>query len=62
MVLSLDLAPSILDLRGVGPLPDADGRSWAPLLAGDMTDWRTSFFYQYDYERQPPIVAVAATS
>jgi len=54
MVLSLDLAPSILDLCGVPPLPDADGRSWAALLAGDVADWRTSFLYQYDYERQFP--------
>ncbi len=54
MVLSLDLAPSILDLCGVEPLPDTDGRSWVPLLGGDVTEWRTSFFYQYDYERQFP--------
>ena len=54
MVLSLDLAPSILDLCGLGPLPDADGRSWAPLLAKDADEWRSSFLYQYDYERQFP--------
>jgi len=54
MVLSLDLAPSILDLCGVAPLPDADGRSWKPLLAGDAAGWRTSFLYCYDYERQFP--------
>ena len=54
MVLALDLAPSILDLCGLAPLPDADGRSWAPLLAGDAAGWRTSFLYQYDYERQFP--------
>jgi N-acetylglucosamine-6-sulfatase len=54
MVLSLDLAPSILDLCGLPPLPDADGRSWVPLLAGDSTGWRTSFLYHYDYERQFP--------
>jgi arylsulfatase A-like enzyme len=54
MVLSLDLAPSILDLCGLDPLPDADGLSWRPLLAGDPSGWRTSFFYQYNYERQFP--------
>ena len=54
MVLSLDLAPSILDLCGLAPLPDADGRSWASLLAEDAGEWRTSFLYQYDYERQFP--------
>ena len=54
MVLSLDLAPSILDLCGLEALPDADGRSWAPLLDGNTDGWRTSFLYQYDYERQFP--------
>ena len=54
MVLSLDLAPSILDVCGVDPLPDADGQSWSRLLAGDASGWRTSFFYQYNYERQFP--------
>jgi N-acetylglucosamine-6-sulfatase len=54
MVLTLDLAPSILDLCGDPPLPDADGRSWKQLLAGDATGWRTAFFYQYNYEPQFP--------
>jgi len=54
MVLSLDLAPSMLDLCGLEPLPDVDGRSWVPLLEGDAAGWRTSFLYQYDYERQFP--------
>lgn len=54
MVLSLDLAPSLLDLCGAAPLPEADGRSWKPLLAGDSAGWRTAFFYQYNYEAQFP--------
>jgi arylsulfatase A-like enzyme len=54
MVLTLDLAPSILDLCGAQPLADADGQSWKPLLSGDATGWRTAFFYQYNYEPQFP--------
>jgi arylsulfatase A-like enzyme len=54
MVLSLDLAPTILDLCNAAPLPDTDGRSWRPLLAGDTANWRTSFLYQYNYERAFP--------
>ncbi len=54
MVLTLDLAPSILDLCGAGPLPDVDGRSWRPLLAGEADGWRDAFFYQYNYEVQFP--------
>jgi arylsulfatase A-like enzyme len=54
MTLTLDLAPSILDVCGAVPLPDADGRSWKPLLEGDSAGWRTAFFYQYNYEPQFP--------
>ena len=54
MVLTLDLAPSILDLCGAAPLPDADGQSWKRLLGGDSAGWRTAFFYQYNYEPQFP--------
>jgi len=54
MVLSLDLAPSVLDLCDVVPLLDADGRSWKPLLEGKSAGWRTAFFYQYNYEPQFP--------
>jgi arylsulfatase A-like enzyme len=54
MVLTLDMAPSIVDICGANPLPDADGRSWKSLLAGNPAGWRTSFFYQYNYEAQFP--------
>jgi arylsulfatase A-like enzyme len=54
MVLSLDLAPSVLDICGAKPLPNADGRSWKPLLAGNAKEWRSAFFYQYNYEPQFP--------
>jgi N-acetylglucosamine-6-sulfatase len=30
------------------------GRSWKPLLAGDAREWRTSWFYEYNYEKQFP--------
>jgi N-acetylglucosamine-6-sulfatase len=35
-------------------LPEADGRSWKPLLDGNKAGWRTAFFYQYNYEPQFP--------
>lgn len=54
MVLSLDLAPTILDVCGAKPLPNADGRSWKPLLTGKAEGWRSAFFYQYNYEAQFP--------
>lgn len=54
MVLSLDLAPTLLDVCGAKPLPNADGRSWKPLLEGKAAGWRSAFFYQYNYEAQFP--------
>jgi N-acetylglucosamine-6-sulfatase len=54
MVLSLDYAPTILDICGAKALPDPDGRSFKPLMEGKSTDWRSAFFYQYNYEEQFP--------
>jgi len=54
MVLSLDLAPSILDICGAKSLPNIQGRSWKPLLAGHTSGWRKSFLYEYNYEAQFP--------
>lgn len=54
MVLHIDLAPSLLDLCGADPLPGAHGKSWKKLAQGDKTGWRTSFLYEYDYEKQFP--------
>jgi N-acetylglucosamine-6-sulfatase len=54
MVLHLDLAPSILDLCGARPLENIHGASWKRLASGEKVPWRTSFLYEYNYERQFP--------
>lgn len=54
MVLNLDLAPSILDICGTKPLENIDGASWKPLLAGNTANWRHSFLYFYNYEKEFP--------
>jgi len=55
MVLHVDMAPSILDICGVEPLKDIHGKSWKRLAQGeDVKDWRTSWFYEYNYEKQFP--------
>jgi N-acetylglucosamine-6-sulfatase len=56
MVLTVDVAPSILEVCGVPPLPSIQGRSWKTLVSSDTGDpaWRTSFFYEYNYEQQFP--------
>ncbi len=46
MVLTLDLAPTFLDLGRVEP-PTLDGRSLVPLFRGETEGWRDSFFIEY---------------
>ncbi len=53
-VLSVDFAPSVLDLAGLPPLEGVHGRSWAPLARGEDTAWREAWHYAYDYEVQFP--------
>jgi N-acetylglucosamine-6-sulfatase len=54
MVLTEDMAPSILDICGAEPLKNIHGQSWKPLLEGKTVDWRKSWFYEYNYEKQFP--------
>jgi arylsulfatase A-like enzyme len=53
-VLTLDFAPTILDICGLPPLPKTHGASWKKLAQGDATGWRTSWYYEYNYEKQFP--------
>lgn len=48
MALSIDVAPTLLELAGFEPPHTMDGRSLAPLLQGKRPgDWRTSFLIEY---------------
>ncbi len=54
IVSNVDFAPTFLDVAGVQVPSHMQGRSLAPLLAGDRPeDWRTSFYYHY-YEADGP--------
>ena len=53
-VLTLDIAPSILELCGAPALPNIHGQSFKQLAQGDTTNWRTAWFYEYNYEKQFP--------
>jgi N-acetylglucosamine-6-sulfatase len=46
MALTIDLAPTLLDLAGVRA-ENLDGRSLAPLFKGTPADWRKFFFIEY---------------
>ena len=53
-VLNIDMAPSIVDICRARPLENIHGRSWKPLLTGNEKDWRKSWLYEYNYEKQFP--------
>jgi arylsulfatase A-like enzyme len=52
MVLNLDLLRSLLDFAEVEPPNQIQGRSWKPLLVGDVEDFRKSWFFEYFAEAQ----------
>jgi N-acetylglucosamine-6-sulfatase len=55
MVLTVDVAPSLLELCGQSPLRESHGRSWVRIASGgDDPGWRKSFLYHYNYEKQFP--------
>jgi N-acetylglucosamine-6-sulfatase len=53
-VLTIDFAPTILDICGVEPLPRVHGRSWKQLVQTGQAGWRESWYYEYNYEKQFP--------
>lgn len=55
LVMNVDLAPTLLDLAGVGPPDYMQGESFAPLLAGASTPSRDHLYYNYYFE--PPFPA-----
>jgi N-acetylglucosamine-6-sulfatase len=54
MVLTTDLAPSILEVCGAEPLKDIHGASWKKLVQSGDPQWRRSWYYEYNYEKQFP--------
>lgn len=52
--LTLDFAPTILDICGAEPLPKVHGRSWKQLVTTGDPEWRTGWYYEYNYEKQFP--------
>jgi len=50
MVLSIDIAPTILELAGLPISPQMQGRSLVPLLRGEKPPWRTEFYYEHLFQ------------
>ncbi len=47
MVLNIDLAPTLLDVAGLQPGAQIQGRSLVPVLKQDAREWRSSFLIEY---------------
>jgi N-acetylglucosamine-6-sulfatase len=47
IALTIDLAPTLLELAGTAPERALDGRSLVPVLRGTAPEWRTSFLVEY---------------
>jgi N-acetylglucosamine-6-sulfatase len=52
--LTIDVAPSLLELCGAKPLENIQGKSWVKLVREGDPAWRTAWFYEYNYEKQFP--------
>jgi N-acetylglucosamine-6-sulfatase len=53
-VLTVDIAPSLLELCGAKALETIHGKSWVRLAREGDPAWRKSWFYEYNYEKQFP--------
>lgn len=53
-VLTIDVAPSLLDLCGAKPIEQVQGKSWRKLATDGDANWRQAWFYEYNYEKQFP--------
>ena len=47
MVLTIDLAPTLLELAGLTPGSAMEGKSLSPIFAGAPRAWRESFLVEY---------------
>jgi choline-sulfatase len=50
----VDIGPTLLELAGSPPLPQVDGRSFAPLLLGGEADWRDETFSEHHADQGVP--------
>jgi N-acetylglucosamine-6-sulfatase len=47
MVLSIDLAPTLLEIAGETPGTHLQGKSWVPIFKEKANDWRSSILFEY---------------
>ena len=61
MVLSIDLAPTMLALAGITPPVAMQGKNMMPLVQREPIEWRSHFYYQHTYNTEPPRSPIAVT-
>ncbi|TWU58534.1 Arylsulfatase [Rubripirellula tenax] len=61
MVLSIDVAPTILSIAGVDPPESMQGKDMMPLVRDKSVAWREHFFYQHTYQTDPPRSPIPST-
>jgi arylsulfatase A-like enzyme len=61
MTLNLDVAPTMLALAGVRPIPKMQGRDLGPLMRGQTSGWRDEWYYEQLFDAAgwiPPVEGV----
>jgi arylsulfatase A-like enzyme len=61
MVLSIDLAPTMLALAGIEAPNGMQGENVMPIVKQEPTAWRSHFYYQHTYNTNPPRSPIAKT-
>lgn len=54
IVLSIDLAPTMLALAGIEILDSMQGDNMMPLVRRESVPWRSRFYYEHTYNTNPP--------
>ena len=54
LIQNIDIAPTVMDVAGLGTPERMDGQSFLPILQGKKTPWRDNAFYEYYWERNFP--------
>ena len=53
MVLSIDLAPTMLALAGIIPPVLMQGKNLMPIVKQESIEWRSHYYYEHTYQTDP---------
>ncbi len=61
IALSIDLAPTMLELAGVEIPSGMQGHSLVPVLNNQTTSWREHYYYEHTFQTDPPRSPIPAS-